>query len=246
MKKYSIVQQILLTLIVAILLVSCTTYERILATPQSTPVELGMIGDLDATVTTKEFQTIGLPSIAKKIRLQPIFKSLNALDYKAYTKLKKQEALGFEVTYVDSLPNKPEYVRLRLQDKSTLLSELNSSKNKTLRNQILNNKSADIVSQIDWVISEMNIQQLKASDAVYLSQNVNGIPNILISKDDQITELRFSDGVVLSYEVSQFCWGLNYKNEAELMAISEKGSSCTGPLKRNGTKLKKDKNLFNY
>lgn len=225
---------------------SCTTYERILATPQSTPVELGMIGDLDATLTTKEFQTIGLPSLAYKIRLQPVFKSFNTLDYKAYTKLKKQEALGFEVNYVDSLPNKPEYVRLRLQDKSTLLSELNSAKNETLRNQILNNKGADIVTQIDWVISEMNIQQLKAANAIYLSQNMNAVPIILISKDDQITELRFSDGVVLSYDVSQFCWGFNYKNEPELMAISEKGSSCTGALKRNGTKLKKEKNLFNY
>lgn len=239
-------QVVVLSFFVAAFIYSCTTYERILATPQSTPVELGMIGDLDATVTTKEFQTIGIPQLNGKIRLTPVFKTFNGLDYKAYKKLRKQEALGFEIQYVDSLPNKPQYVRLELQDQVGFLTELNTEKNSELKDQILTNPGADVIIRIDWVVSEMDIERIKAADAIFLGQNYQRIPRIILSKNNQLTEILFSEGLVLSYEVSQFCWGLDSRNEPKLMAIVEKGKPCTGALKHNGTRLKKEKKLFSY
>ncbi|RXG11387.1 hypothetical protein DSM03_11724 [Leeuwenhoekiella aestuarii] len=246
MFKFKINQVVFLGLLISVLVISCTTYERILATPQAAPVELGMIGDLDATVTTKEFQTIGIPQLNQKIRLTPVFRTFNAMDFKAYKKLKGQQSLGFTVNYVDSLPVKPQYIRLKIQDQIAVLDELNATRNENLKNQILTNTSADVVTQVDWVLSETFINQMKAADAIFLSQNTNGIPLIVISKNDQVSEIRFSEGLVLSYEVSQFCWGLNKRNEPELMAISKPGESCNGDLKRNGNRLKKSKNLFNY
>ena len=246
MKKLNKGLVIILPIVLLAFLISCTTYERILATPQATPVELAMIGDLDATLTTKHFQALGIPKLEDKIRLQPIFKTFNALDYKAYQKLKNQQVLEFTVNYVDSLPDKPQYLRLKIQDQTALLAALNAPQNERLKNQILTNTSADLVTQIDWVLSESNIQRIKAADAVFLSQNTSGIPILLINTNDQVTELRFSKGLVLSYEVSQFCWGLNARNEPQLMAISAHGKACNGDLKRNGNRLKKDKNLFSY
>lgn len=245
MKSYSTPLHITLIILIATL-VSCSTYERILATPQSTPLELGMIGDLDATVTSKEFQTMGIPQLDGKIRLTPVFKSFNDLDYNAYKKLRKQEALDFKVRYIDSLPNKPQYVRLELQDRVGFLTELNAEKNSELKEQILTNTEADIITRIDWVVSEMAIERIKAADAVFLGQNYQHIPRIIISKNNQLTEMLFSEGLVLSYEVSQFCWGLDSRNEPKLMAIVENGKPCAGALKHNGNKLKKEKNLFSY
>ena len=245
MKSYSTPLPITLIIMIATL-VSCTTYERILATRQSTPVELGMIGDLDATVTTKEFQTIGIPQFDGNIRLTPVFKTFNYLDYNAYKKLRKQEALGFEIQYIDSLPNKPQYVRLEFQDRVGFLTELNADKNAELKEQILTNPGADVITRIDWVVSDAAIARIKAADAVFLGQNYHGIQRIILSKNNQLTEILFSEGLVLSYEVSQFCWGLDSRNEPKLMAIIEKGKPCTGELKHNGTRLKKEKNLFSY
>ncbi len=244
--KVKRVQAVVLAFLVTAFIYSCTTYERILATPQSTLVELGMIGDLDATVTTKEFQTFGIPQLDGKIRLSPVFKTFNGLDYKAYKKLRKQEALGFEIQYVDSLPNKPQYLRLELQDQVGFLTELNAEKNAELKEQILTNPDADIITRIDWVVSEAAIARIKAADAVFLGQNYQRIPRIILSKNNQLTEILFSEGLMLSYEVSQFCWGLDSRNEPKLMAFVEKGKPCIGELKHNGNKLKKEKNLFSY
>ncbi len=225
---------------------SCTTYERILATPQSTPLELGMVGNLDATLTTKEFQTLGIPKLGEKIRLTPVFKTFNGLDYKAYKKLRRQRAFDFEIHYVDSLPNKPQYVRLELQDQSGFLEAVNADENAELKQQILMNSNPDLITRIDWVLSERDLERVKAADAVFLGQNYQSIPRIIISKNNQLSEVLFSEGLILSYEISQFCWGLDNRNEPKLMAIVKSGKPCSDDLRHDGTKLKKEKNLFSY
>ena len=154
--------------------------------------------------------------------------------------------MPFEIHYIDSLPNKPQYVRLELQDQVGFLTGLNAQKNAELKEQILMNPDSDLVTRIDWVVSEKDIARIKAADAVFLGQNHNQILRIVISKNNQLSEILFSEGLVLSYEVSQFCWGLDSRNEPKLMAIRESGKPCGGELKHKGTKLKKEKRLFSY
>jgi hypothetical protein len=209
-------------------------------------VELGSIGQSKSTIKFQndfEFKTIA--KLENKIRLSieviPFTKKLN----KVYQQKAKFNQAQSELTYVDSLPIKPELVVIRFLDIAGFIGALNADYNKEAFKLIRDTKNTKIVSSIAITMTKEDIAKIRQADAYYLTNNQDKKYSILLFKQGKKTEtLDLYSGTVLSYRVSKFCWAPNERGNWYIADMAEGSSSCKGNTKSNIQEKEKIKNLY--
>ncbi|NAY93468.1 hypothetical protein GTQ34_16270, partial [Muricauda sp. JGD-17] len=139
MKKYQ-----LLSLLLGLFLIQCTTYkskkqEALLHFPQ-----LGSLVKLKGGFGHRTSEQIGIPDWSR-VNVHAEELPFNKSSYENYAQRMERAGKINSVPYHDSLPYKPKYLRLQLLDKVRLTSILNTEAHKHLRKYIAADQDHKIV-----------------------------------------------------------------------------------------------------
>ena len=239
----------LLVLFLLVFAVSCKTV-HIAKQPQkiaSSALELATIGKTTPNFQLNNFEVQAIPLLKEKIKVSASLQKFNKATFKAYVKAANLQGKKNSLKYVDSLTHKPRYVIFTIIDKVTLLKELNSSFNTNIVNYLKYNPKAKIVTTVTMVFDEAILNQLNQAEEIYLS-NTNYKKYVLeLYKNSKLFQtIEFVNGTVFSYKVSSFCWGLDIKNQLELVNIINENSKCMKPSFKDYQKLEKKKHAFKF
>src|SRR5699024_9366889 len=86
--------------------------------------QLGAIGLLDRNVLNRTFKTVETPVLKEKIRLELHKEKFDKKRYEAYLKVSPKNT--FQISFVDSLANKPEFYSLQLSDRVEYIESIKS------------------------------------------------------------------------------------------------------------------------
>jgi hypothetical protein len=189
--------------------------------------ELGSIGVAQSSTIKKRFSIHGFPALDNKIRLDVALYPFNKTLNKIYLKKLKNRQLPAQFEYVDSLPNKPELVSIKVLDLSGYIAEINSDANRADANYLSRTKDAKIVTGIATTLSPENLQKIREADAYYLVNEQDNKYSIALYKTDKkvgVIDLKSVD--IMAYELSRCCWALNKQNKWYLSSIIDDSNSC--------------------
>jgi len=207
--------------------------------------ELGSIGHADSYNNTKnDFTTHALPVLENKIRLEvqvlPFDKNIN----KIYLTKVKSNPAAIKVNYVDSLPQKPEFVTISIMDANAFAGELNAPHNKSIFTFLKDTKKAVAVTSLALVLPEPELAKLKQADAFYLAQDREKKFSMALYSQGKKTEvIDISKGLTLAYTISKFCWAVNDKDQPYIGDIVKDDKTCRGRTTER-IKEKEETNLF--
>ncbi|WP_445456101.1 hypothetical protein [Flavobacterium sp. HNIBRBA15423] len=207
--------------------------------------ELGALGEATSLAGLKnEFQITAYPELTEKIKVQiaivPFTKKINTITLAKAKYNQKQTA----VTYIDSLPIKPEVVSIKIADINQLISELNSDKNTQIKNLIQNSERTSIITSVLAHLSSAEIEKIRQADTYYLVQTDDANYQIALYNQGKKTGLvAILANTILGYEVSSFCWTETNRGKWQIGDIVTKGTSCKGVTYKR-IKEKKEKSLY--
>lgn len=207
--------------------------------------ELSALGEANSLAGLKnEFQITAYPKLTEKIKVQiaivPFTKKINTITLAKAKYNQKQTA----VTYIDSLPVKPEVVSIKIADINQLISELNSDKNTQIKNLIQNSERTSIITSVLAHLSSAEIEKIRQADTYYLVQTDNANYQIALYNQGKKTGLvAILANTILGYEVSSFCWTETNRGKWQIGDIVTKGNSCKG-ITYKRIREKKEKSLY--
>lgn len=205
------------------------------------PIALGVIGIQKRALTTDYFEVTSIPNISK-IRVRATTQEFTKKTYAKYSKQHLDNK--FNITYIDSLENKPSYLNFQFLDRVNLVSTL--LENENVVNYLKTQNEASIVSEVSMVVTKNQLQEITNADALFLKNNSTKECILELHTDNKLTgSFKFNDGAVLGYRLANFCWGTNDKNQQTLFDIIPEGTSC--PKNTNKCyKKEKEQNLKSF
>jgi len=227
---------------------SCTTtrIKNESYTISDTAPELGSVGFSKVGGRgSSEFEVRTLPKLESPIRITievvPFNKRLHRI-YKTKAKYNQDQS---QVTYVDSLPKKPELVTIRILDVMKLVSEINGEHNKELVRFLTDSQKSQIVTSLAYCFSQEDIAKIKQADAFYLTNYQESKYAISLYKLGKKTETLFVNSLnVLSYRLSKFCWGVTDRGQWYVSDIIDTKTRCKGKTKKRISEKERQDNLF--
>lgn len=204
--------------------------------------ELGSIGIMKRKLSKTGFSTRSFPILENKLRLDIQFMPFDKKTNSLY--LSKAKNSSLKINYVDSLPNKPEYVTISLLDHTGYIQEINAASNQEIFTFIKDSKEAVCVTSVVMAVSEEDIAKIKQADAYYLINKLNRKYNIALYKQGKQTDMiDLQSGITLAYNVSKFCWGENDRHRWYIADLIGQDEKCLGNTEEN-IKEKEETNLF--
>tara|TARA_R100000406_G_scaffold96116_2_gene92700 strand:- start:354 stop:1025 length:672 start_codon:yes stop_codon:yes gene_type:complete len=215
-------------LLIGFLLISCHKIQYKTQTQKSLP-ELGSLGVFEKYIAqeiTIEKSVIGVNS-PLKLKVEIVTES-------------KREIF----TNKDSINSLKEYLTLEVLDKFSLLEQINQ--NKELFGYLKSNPRVRIVTKVFINFSETVKQEILDSQELYLIQNKQKTLSIELRDDNKTTKIiEFSEGKIIDFEPSEFCWGTKKGFKVQILDVVNVGSDCNGDLYKTYKKAKR-KTEFNY
>lgn len=238
--------------IVVLLLVVCTacqstkikneTYKIAISSP-----ELGSIGQAEIkNGVENNFSIRTLPKLENKIRVSIDIVPYNQKLNKIYAAKAKYNQNQTKVTYIDSLPLKPELTTIKILDINGLVNELNANYNTDVFRLLKDTKKFQIITSLAVSLSKDEITKIRQADAYYLTNTLDKKYLISLYKLGKITEtIDINPETIVAYQTSKFCWALNSKGQWYIADITMGKSNCNGNTKSNIPEgKKKNKSLF--
>ncbi|WP_157811753.1 hypothetical protein [Tenacibaculum sp. SZ-18] len=246
MKKY-------FYLILSVLIVSCYTL------PQKTKfyqaynsVDLGVIGEQKKTVRKNGFEVSGIPTYLTPIKLDFSAKSFDKQNFKSYNNFLKTTTKKQIVNFVDSLEFKPKYFEFKINDKISVVDQIEEKQyNTKVKRYLYYNPELTLITQIKFVANTKIVEQLKQGEAFYLQTKDNNQSHILVYKKGKvIQDINTSELQVFQYDVASFCWNVDELRGTDIVGLVEEGELCLNKSVRNPIeeleKRKKARIEFDY
>lgn len=208
--------------------------------------ELGSIGQSKSLFNLQnDFDARTLPKLENKIRVDvdliPFNKRLNKI-YATKAKFNQNQS---KVTYIDSLPSKPELVTIRLLDISGLVNELNADYNLNVFRLLNDTQNSEIISSVAVCLPTEDIAKIRLADTYYLTNSQDAKYSLCLYKLGKKTEtIDLDSGTVIGYRLSGFCWGTSERGKWYIADITEGNNRCKGNTEPRINEKKKSKNLF--
>ena len=235
-------------IIVLIILSSCKTIKvkNDIFTVSSDEVELGSMGRSKSYDFQSEFNVRSIPKLDNKIRLHveviPFTKKL----HKIYTNKYKFDQNLPKVSFIDSIPEKPEIVLLRIMDVVGLIGELNSNYNSDILTLMRDTENIEMISSIVVSLPKLEIEKIKQSDAVYLVNKDDRKLTLALYKDGKPTSsVNINGGKNIGYRISKFCWASTDRGKWYIADITE-NATCHGNSSESIGKKAKLKSLSKF
>lgn len=206
------------------------------------PLELGVIGLHEDYYPNDRFSMTTVPELDKKIRVKVVKNTFNKRKFNAYLKASPENRM--QLQYVDSLPDKPEYVSLQLIDNVTHVEELN--KDKSLVDYLKPRTDAFMVTSVAAALQGIQLQSVATAESVFLVYDKELKKYYLeVNKRDKTTaSIRMEDMEVFSYGLSFFCWAEDQRRRVVIGDIIEEHHSCPGDTEKKASEVKKKVNYF--
>jgi hypothetical protein len=218
--------------------------ERYKVSP-TTP-ELGSIGQSKSLFDLQnDFKVKTLPKLENNIRvaveLIPFNKRLNKI-YVAKAKFNQNQS---KVTYIDSLPSKPELVTIRLLDVTGFVKELNADYNNDVFRLLNDTQNSKVISSVAISLPTEDIAKIRRADSYYLTNSQDTKYILSLYKLGKKTEtIDLNSGTVVSYRLSSFCWAATERGKWYIADMTEGTSRCKGNTESRINEKKKSKNLY--
>lgn len=135
-------------------------------------------------------------------------------------------------------------ITFEVLDKLGLLEQINTDKE--LMRYLRKNEKYRLVSQVTVHFPDAILQQIRSSDEIYLAQTKAKTLSLSLLKDNKvIDQIEFTQGRIVKFKTSSFCWALNKRREPEIFDLVPEGTECQGETYRTAKKAKK-KNEFKF
>ena len=231
-----------LYILVAILCVSCSNKIINPANFKTTEqVELGGIGVASNFVLDKSYEQTGIVTYKQPIKVAVQQETFNNTTYKAFEKAKFTSNKKTTIVYIDSVDTKPNYLKLEIADRISIIEAVNDTKNTSVKAFLKVKHEAHLVSQVSIAFPKQIQTSILSADEIYLqSYGVNSFAIHLYKKGVLTDTIPFTEGVVFSYGGSKFCWKNTNHSVWEIADIVPTNKTCPKGTYRSP---KKDKSL---
>ncbi|WP_299363500.1 hypothetical protein [Winogradskyella sp.] len=210
-------------------------------------IELGIIGEDKLFLLEEDYNSMAIPLYTKPIRLSVSMQEFNNSSFKAFTSANNKKQQSFNISYADSLKNKPKFLKLELADRVTVLNMLNDKQNSNVKDYLRNKKNAHLISALSIALSNEKMNAILDADVLFLEQDTNKTLVLKAYQKNQVlTSLKFHDGVVFAYQASNFCWQEDDKYQLSIVDIVESTDKCPNSTYRNAKRAKKNINYFKF
>jgi len=213
----------------------------------SANVELATIGITKPNLQINAFEINAIPQLNQKIRVTAMVLPFNKTSFKAYVKAATLQGKKSMVKYVDSLPNKPTYVALKIMDNITLLKELNSEHNTTVFNYLKTVPDAKMITAISTVFDPDILSEISQAEELYLSNVKYKKYDLELYKNGKLHKtIELTKGTTFTYKLSSFCWGENNRHQPILVDIIDEHSNCNDNSYNSYQQVVNNKKTFKF
>lgn len=213
----------------------------------SAALELATIGKTKPNLQINAFEINAIPQLNQKIRVTAMVLPFNKTTFKAYVKAATLQGKKSTVKYVDSLPNKPTYVVVKIADNVTLLEELNSEHNVTVFNYLKTVPDANVITAISMVFNQDILNEISQAEELYLSNVKYKKYDLELYKNGKLHKtIELTTGTTFTYKLSSFCWGENGRHQPILVDVIDEHSNCNNNTFSNYQKVEKKKQAIKF
>jgi hypothetical protein len=208
-------------------------------TTTSENLQLATVGEKKNFVLEQDYNHTAIPNYNVPIKVQVTIEHFNKATYKAFTKANSNQSNSLTINYIDSLNEKPKFVKLEISDRVAVLKALNAKPNTDVRDYLSSKKDAHMITAISLALKKEDITLLIDANEVFLE--ASGLKSYSLkaySRNGLTQILEFNQGVVFSYQASNFCWKENSKYQLEIADIVESTDKCPNTSYRSAKRAK--------
>ena len=231
---------------VLLLLMSCKTLSIHPESQTKTiePLVLGSIGSGKEFILQKGFNEASYPTYTKSIKVTVLKTTFNKSSYKSFLKAKKSQSKDINIQYIDSLKEKPYYIKLQIADKVSLINALNDKTNEDVKYYLSINTNANLITGLSIALNKTDLQNIEQAKAVFLVEDSLKTYALQLHVNDKIELLYFNKGVVFGYNTANCCWQENNKYQLNIVDLVNDYSSCPNKTYQSSNRAKKKINYF--
>ncbi|AUP79692.1 hypothetical protein [Flavivirga eckloniae] len=210
-------------------------------------VVLGSIGLGKDFLLQNEFNNTAIPNYKTSLKVAVKVVPFNKQTYKSFIKAKALQPANVKIHYVDSIKNKPKYVKLQIADKVAVIDALNNTENTSVKKYLSNNTNATVLTSISLALNQNNLDALTHADAVFLIEKGLKTYVLKLYKDGKQTQfIQFNQGVVFTYKTSNCCWQENKKHQVDIVDLVTEFNSCPNKTYRSAKRAEKKMSTLNF
>lgn len=226
-----------------VLLTSCkTSILNMNTSVTSKQMTIGAIGKKKSFLFQKTFSNEAIPNYKKPVKLGINLKPFNKNTFSNFLAANRFQPAELNITYVDSLPEKPGYIEIHLADKVGVLAALNSKENKGTSSFLSTDKNAEMIIAISMAFNNKELKRLTSAKAVFLvEKSYKTYALELHDPKNNKSFIYFHEGVVFEYEMAHPCWKENIHHQISIVDLVN--GSCPKGTFRNSSRAK---NPINY
>lgn len=234
-------KNILLVTCAFLLFTSCKTISLNTSSLKSTTqqVDLGSIGLDKDFILQKEYKNSAIPNYKKPLKLSVTVIPFYNQTYKAFTKASALLSTPLKVNYMDSIEDKPKFIKLQIADKVAVIEALNNIENNTVKRYLSNNNHTNIITSISIALNQKDIEHVITADAVFLIESGLKTYALQLHKNKIKTLLPFNQGVVFGYQTSNCCWQENKKHSVDIVDLATSFNNCPNNTYRSSKRAEK-------
>lgn len=239
----------ILVLCIICFLTSCKSLDIHQAshTPTTQQVTLGTVGLDKDFLLQKEFNNTAIPTYKTPIKVFATAAPFNKQHYKNFVKAKALQSASVSVNYIDSISNKPKFLKLQIADKVAVIDALNSQENSTIKAYLSHNTHANILTHISIALNKKDFDAITKANAVFLIEK--GIKNYalqLYSHGERTQLISFNQGILFAYKTEHCCWQENEKHQLSIVDLVSTFNNCPNKTYRSPIRVKKKMNQIKF
>nr|WP_299339495.1 hypothetical protein [Allomuricauda sp.] len=235
----------LFSILVGSLISGCSGYKHKKQESQLTLPELGNVVQTRGDMFYAAVAPTGIPQWPTlKVEVQQM--PFDQKSYTTYAKLMQKAARINSISYNDSLPYKPKYLRLQLTDKVALTQLLNSEEHAALRDYLALDDTYKLVTGLDLALTENELVTFLNAEAVQLQKDGFGSLKIVLINGSKQFSYFFSELQVFDYRLASFCWGEDAHHRKMVRNLIPDGERCPKGTYLKARKLEKEATYLKF
>jgi len=238
--------RLLSILLAFILMQACASYTSKQQARAINMPELGSIIQTQGSFWYATAEQVGAPHWRTPLEVQVLQLPFNKASYGTYSTYMAKASRINGIAYVDSLPYKPKYLRLQLQNKMGISVQLNEKTNANVLAYLENDTSYKLVTSLDITLPDAMLSQLLASQQVALHNDPEKGSYLLLMNGNQETELFFSEIQPFNYGYSTFCWGEDRYHNKRVENLLSGNKACPKGTHKKAAKVSSNKSYLKF
>lgn len=234
-----------LTIYGVLFLLGCSAYkaekqESLLSFP-----ELGALVKTKGDIWYSAAEQIGVPKWSMlKVDVKQL--PFNKTSYYSYAKYMEQAGKINSISYNDSLPYKPKYLRLQLLDKLGITNLLNAETHKELRSYISNDDGYKLVTGLNITVPETEMPSFLQAEAIQLQKDSYENIILVVISGELERHYFFSELHVFDYQYSNFCWGEDQYHNLIIENLISEDQKCPKGTYLKASKVNDNKSYLKF